>query len=128
MHAIFEVLAAAVLAANRLWLPVFAQAVPDAGRFLVARPVLTVGDVLEWQAQLYQEWSRFQAPRLGIFEGPGSSEVLYDFQGFLNERVGVGKFFGGALFSASRDRVVGAQRARPHKVEVAFGVGVFVPL
>ena len=45
VDAVFKVFASAVLAANWFWLPVFAQAVPDAGRFLVGLPVLAVGNV-----------------------------------------------------------------------------------
>ena len=128
MHAVFVVLAAAFLAANWLWVPVGTEAIPDSGRFFVSRTVPAVGNVSEWQAQFEHEWSRLQASCLWVFEGPGCFEVLYDFQGSQHERVGIIKFFGTALFRAPCNRVKRAQRGRPHKVEVTFGVRLVVPL
>ena len=104
-----------------------AQAVPDPSLLPVSRPEFAVRDVFERQVQLEHEWSRLEAASLGIFEGPGCrGKVLCDLQGFLNERVGVGKFFGGALFRAPRYRVVRAQGAPPHEMKVTFRIGLFV--
>ena len=128
VHAVFKVFASAVLAANLSWLPGVAQVGPDAGRFLVGRPVLAVGNVSERQAQLQHEGPRLQAAGLGVLERPMRPEVLYDFQSLLNERVGVLEFLLGGLSRASRYRVKRAQRARPHEVEGVFGEGRVVPL
>ena len=86
VHAVFEVLAPATFGADRGRLPGFAQRVPDASSFSVARSVLAVCYVSKGKA--LHALPVFELSALRVLEGPGAwRKISYNLESFQHEPI-----------------------------------------